>query len=168
MLKYQQITLHPPSSIWNWGRWKDRQDSGGRKETDCQAWRRALERWKICFRDYSCVSPWFTLVWGQECLMAAVLLLGNKHRDILDRHTTAGWKAQRLLGSKPSAEEGYLPAGSEGRSLRVSLSRLCLLQQRNDLTINEKWPCLFLYHIPTSADLRLNRKAVDSPEVPLL
>lgn len=27
---------------------------------------------------------------------------------------------------------------------------------------------LALYHMPTSADLRLKRKAVDSPEVPLL
>lgn len=72
--------------------------------------------------DYSCVGPRCTLKCGQECLISAVLLLGNKHWDILDKHNR--WKAERLLGSEPSAEEGYLPSGSEGRSLRVSVSTL--------------------------------------------
>lgn len=105
----------------------ERRDRGKRKQTDSQANRVGLERWKIWFADDSCASPSWTLVRSRERHVAAVFFcwetnvatsrtstppLAGRHRDC--------WALSRAQGRI------FYWQARKGRSLRVSPSRSCL------------------------------------------
>lgn len=104
----------------------ERQDNGGRKETGSV--KLEDERWRDGGSGLEITAVWVHGVHLNvaKSVSSQLFFCWETNIGTSWTSTTAGWKAERLLGSEPSAEEGYLPSGSEGRSLRVSLSRPCL------------------------------------------